>query len=388
MRLSLHDAFIIMLLRLYYQAAHFKQKDNTNAFNGRWIFSAPTDRRSCAAIEISAIETAHFMRESAMKKLYIPLCLSLFFFVCQSPQPMPELLHGRVLILGDSITQDGRYVSVVEYELFKNYPGEDFDIISIGLSSETVSGLTEPNHPYPRPNLHERLGRALEKIKPQTVFACYGMNDGIYYPQSEERFQAYKDGIQKLIADVQTIGAKLVILTPPIFDADVPKDKVVDLGAPEFGYAHPYKGYNDVLADYADWLLHLNVAGVQVIDLNGPMLAYTQKQRQTNPDFAFSKDGVHPQLAGHILMAQLLLNGIGAQCDNGDPQALATQFEQDSLFQLVQKRRNMRSMAWLLDVGFQKPGDYKGLPVAEAEAKAAEMREKIVNVVMNKSETQ
>ena len=321
-----------------------------------------------------------------MKKIFISLSLLFVFVACQAPQPMPDVLHGRVLVLGDSITQDGRYVSVVEYELFKNYSGEDFDIISIGLSSETVSGLTEPDHPYPRPNLHERLGRALEKIKPQTVFACYGMNDGIYHPQSDERFQAYKDGIQKLIADVQAVGARLVILTPPIFDPALAGDKVVDLDAPEFGYAHPYKGYNDVLADYADWLLHLDISGVQVIDLNGPMLAYTQKQRESNPDFAFSKDGVHPQLAGHVLMAQLLLNGVGATCEAGDPQELAAKLEQHELFKFVHERRRMRSTAWLLDVGFIKPGNYKGLPVDEAEARAAEMRAKIVDAVLKTKE--
>ena len=89
----------------------------------------------------------------------------------------------RVMVLGDSITQAGHYVSYVEYLLQKHDPKLDIDIISVGLSSETTSGLSEAGHAggkFPRPCVHERLDRALAAVKPAVVVACYGMNDGIY----------------------------------------------------------------------------------------------------------------------------------------------------------------------------------------------------------------
>ena len=36
-------------------------------------------------------------------------------------------------------------------------PEVGIDIVNLGLGSETVSGLSEPDHPYPRPDLHERI---------------------------------------------------------------------------------------------------------------------------------------------------------------------------------------------------------------------------------------
>ncbi|MEI2725571.1 MAG: hypothetical protein V9H26_19255 [Verrucomicrobiota bacterium] len=51
-----------------------------------------------------------------------------------------------------------------------------------------------PAGQFPRPDLHERLGRVLEKTKPDQVVACYGMNDGIYLPFSEERFAEVSSG--------------------------------------------------------------------------------------------------------------------------------------------------------------------------------------------------
>src|SRR5205823_282816 len=78
--------------------------------------------------------------------------------------------------------------------------------------------LSEPDHPFPRPDVHERLERVLAKTKPDIVVAAYGMNDGIYYPFSKFRFVAYQQGINKLIDKVKAAGAKLVLLTPSMFD--------------------------------------------------------------------------------------------------------------------------------------------------------------------------
>ena len=88
------------------------------------------------------------------------------------------------MFFGDSITQNGLYVSLIEYALKKANPEVDYDIISIGLSSETVSCLSEEDHPFPRPCLKDRIDRALKEVQPDIIVANYGMNDGIYHPPS------------------------------------------------------------------------------------------------------------------------------------------------------------------------------------------------------------
>src|SRR5882757_7566798 len=107
----------------------------------------------------------------------------------------------RILVLGDSITYSVQYVDDLELYLFCRYPGRKFEVINVGLPSETVSGLTEDGHAggkFPRPDLHERLDRVLAKTKPDLVLACYGMHDGIYLPLDEERYAKFRDGILKL----------------------------------------------------------------------------------------------------------------------------------------------------------------------------------------------
>ena len=131
--------------------------------------------------------------------------------------PAP-LSRGRVLWFGDSITQTGHYVTFALYYLARAFPHEKFDIISIGRSSETLSGLSEKTHTGPRPCALDRLPRALELVTPAIVVACYGMNDGIYHPSSPERLTAFQVGVKRFLDTCRASGAKVVLLTPPPFD--------------------------------------------------------------------------------------------------------------------------------------------------------------------------
>src|SRR6188768_1324030 len=85
---------------------------------------------------------------------------------------------SRVVFLGDSNTFVGRFIAYLEaYQRIHNSDCKT-EFINLGLPSETVSGLSEPDHPYPRPNVHDRVDKALELTKPDVVVICYGMNDG------------------------------------------------------------------------------------------------------------------------------------------------------------------------------------------------------------------
>jgi len=259
----------------------------------------------------------------------------------------------KILWLGDSITQAGDYVSIIEYYLNKQYTASHFDFVSIGLDSETVSCLSEKDHPFPRPCLQERLQRALTLVHPQVVVACYGMNDGIYHPQSPERMAAFQKGIQDLIAAVRAKNARLILLTPPPFDP-VPLTTTLDEHAPDFSYKAPYAKYDDVLADYATWEKTLTAADVTVVDLHTPIAAYIAKQRAADPKFSFTKDGIHPDFAGHLLMARTLLKDLKVNVPQTPLNDEAARVQSDPMFVLVKAHREKRSKGWLDYVGYTR----------------------------------
>src|SRR4051794_28039113 len=100
--------------------------------------------------------------------LMAPSCVAGAIQAEQSP------LDGvrRVVFLGDSITYAGGYIEFVEAYLRVKHPGLRTEFLDLGLPSETVSGLSEPGHAggkFPRPDLHERLERVLDKAKPDLV---------------------------------------------------------------------------------------------------------------------------------------------------------------------------------------------------------------------------
>ena len=100
--------------------------------------------------------------------------------------------NDRVVFLGDSNTYAGDWIEWLDAWQRKAHPDWKLDVLNLGLSSETTTGLSEPTHPFPRPDVRERLGRVLERTRPNVVVFCYGMNDAIYHPFSEERFQVFQ----------------------------------------------------------------------------------------------------------------------------------------------------------------------------------------------------
>ncbi|NUM54359.1 MAG: SGNH/GDSL hydrolase family protein [Candidatus Hydrogenedentes bacterium] len=291
---------------------------------------------------------------------------------CATAQPKSiadELAQGnvqRILFLGDSITYDGRYVTNFESWLLTRYSERDIEVIDVGLSSETVSGLTEEGHAdgkFDRPYLMDRLESVLEKTDPDLVFACYGMNCGVYKPFDEDRFARYRDGITTLHDTVVKRGARVVHVTPPVYDAEYASSHVA--------------AYDAVLARYGEWLLSKRAGGWEVIDLHGPMANEVQRRRERDPKFTFAQDGVHPGDDGHWFMAQQFI----AYC--GDAKAASLRSVQELLGQhapllpVISERMSLMRDAWLTYTGHNHPYVPPGVPMDEARAKREEITARI-----------
>ena len=268
-----------------------------------------------------------------------------------------SLAGKKTVFLGDSITQAGTYVSFTSYYLQRLNPEKDFDIYSLGLSSETVSGLSEKGHAggrFPRPCLFERLGRMLTKVKPDVVFACYGINCGIYKPLDVERFSAFKEGVARLIKDCKAAGVEeIFIVTPPIYDATTKEGQF---------------NYDRVMTAYAAWETSIKEEGVQVIDLHSAM----RKARDARTE-VFSKDRVHPGKEGHLFMAASIMKGLGVEVPADD---VAT-IQKDPLFVSIDRLRSHRSRQWMRHVGYNREKLVEPKPLGETETEVAKMQTEI-----------
>jgi lysophospholipase L1-like esterase len=273
----------------------------------------------------------------------------------------------RVVFLGDSNTNAGGFIVQIEAALLEEF-GRAPEMINLGLSSETCCGLSEPNHPFPRPNVQERLDRVLKITKPDVVVSCYGMNDGIYHPMDEARFAAYRQGTKEIIAKVNASGAKLVLLTPPPFDP-LPsrlKQTLVSKDASEFSWKTIYEHYDsEVIEKYAEWIMEQRDQVWAVVDIHAPMKAFLIDKRKSDPDYAFSNDGVHFNQVGHGVLALSVLDTLGFEIGLS---------ENEELIKFVKQRQSIMHPAWLSEVGHLRPGVAAGLPIEQARAEALKVR--------------
>lgn len=281
--------------------------------------------------------------------------------------PIPKKVK-RILFIGNSITYAGKYVTNIETYFTVHYPGRHYAFINVGLPSETVSGLSEEGHAdgrFPRPDLHERLQRVLAATRPDLVFASYGMNDGIYLPFDEQRFQKFKDGIIWLHDAVIQSGAKIVHLTPPVFDEKT----------------GGHNGYAQVLDRYSEWLISQRyTAQWEVADIHFPMKKYILDQREKDPSFALAKDGVHPGDEGHWLMAKQVLLYLGEErvANAGSiSEAISGNPNGEAILQLVNEKQHMMKDVWLTATKHTRPEMKEGLPLKEAKRKAADIDRQI-----------
>jgi len=223
----------------------------------------------------------------------------------------PLLKSGdRVLFLGDSNTHNGLYIAALDLMVRCRMPGVPVEFINAGLASETLSGTSEKHHPWPRPDVHERAARAIEKAQPTVVAWCYGMNDGIYAPPDAERMTKFQQGTRDLVALSRAAGARVVIMTPPPFDPLSYKGELAPDGHDDYGYKTPWRHYNRTLAGYADWLRHEPNIADAVVDWHTPLTSVIAEWHKVHPKWS-SGDGIHPVPAIHWLMAGLLAEEIG-----------------------------------------------------------------------------
>jgi lysophospholipase L1-like esterase len=292
-----------------------------------------------------------------MRTLLLLLSTAATLLSAENPNiGLPQASEFRVAILGDSITHGGRWPTLVESALRATPAFAGAEIVNFGLSSETVSGLSEPGHAggkFPRPDLHERLGRILDAFKPTHVLACYGMNDGIYMPPDETRRKAFQDGIIRLKTQVESRNAKLILITAPLFDGDNPAT------APQ--------GYDAVLDAQAEWLL--SQKDWQVIDIRPDVRAAIAAAKREDPGFVYARDRIHPGDRGHDFIAASVTRQLWTLWQLPGKPILAD----GEALSVLGKRGEILKLAWLGETRHLRPGVPKGLPLDEARTQADEL---------------
>ncbi len=195
----------------------------------------------------------------------------------------------RVVIYGDSITEQRLYSRFVQQYIQCRYPDLKINFYNAGWSGDTAGGG------------FKRLERDVLGLKPTVVTLFFGMNDGSYCAQADGITGNFKRNEEQIIQALKAKGVRVVVYTPGAVDYD----RQPKLAACK---------YNDNLESLAKAALELaQQYALPHADVFHPMVAFQQAQKAKNPAFTMIPDSVHPSTPGHLVMAQEMLKGLGAE---------------------------------------------------------------------------
>jgi hypothetical protein len=96
------------------------------------------------------------------------------------------------------------------------------------------------------------------------------------------------------------------------------------------------------------------------------MKRYVEAERVSNPEFSLARDGVHPDELGHWLMAQAVLEHLGAAgvgAARSAPEFFATLPNGPAIFAKEKAEQAVWKDAWVTAIGHQRPGMKRGAPL-------------------------
>jgi len=214
-----------------------------------------------------------------------------------APEPAGLLLQkgDRLAICGDSITEQKMYSRLIEDYLTACMPELKISVRQFGWGGERADGFLK------------RMTNDCLRFKPTIATTCYGMNDHEYRPYEDSIGAAYRSNSTAIVEIFKAHGVRVVQGSPGC----VGNRSWWQKGATS-------EALNQNLCQLRN--IGIEVAAEEHVgfaDVFGPMLtaSYTGPEKYGTNYAIPGGDGVHPNWAGHIIMAYAFLKALGVSGD-------------------------------------------------------------------------
>jgi lysophospholipase L1-like esterase len=217
--------------------------------------------------------------------------------LAKAPEPAGLLLQkgDRLAICGDSITEQKMYSRLVEDYLTACMPELKISVRQFGWGGERADGFLK------------RMTNDCLRFKPTIATTCYGMNDHEYRPYEDSIGVAYRSNSTAVVESFKAHGVRVVLGSPGC----VGNRSWWQKGATS-------EALNQNLSQLRN--IGIEIAAQEQVgfaDVFEPMLnASFNGPEKYGTNYAIpGGDGVHPNWAGHIIMAYAFLKGLGVSGD-------------------------------------------------------------------------
>jgi poly(3-hydroxybutyrate) depolymerase len=199
--------------------------------------------------------------------------------------------RDTVVFLGNGVTQQHQFSWMVECFLRLRYPELDVRFVNAGHVGDTCE---------------KALGRLKEDVlchKPTVAVVCFGLYEGGFQPFDRAAYERFKDHLRKLLDALQSAGVRVVLCSPTPVDAD------------RQWQGRDLKGYNEVMAKYADFSRReAEARKLTYADVFGPLTAMQKQARAAKPAWSVFDHKIPVLLnsGGHLCVASTLLSSLAA----------------------------------------------------------------------------
>jgi lysophospholipase L1-like esterase len=206
----------------------------------------------------------------------------------KTPSPARDFFFkdgDRVVMMGDSITEQHLYSNYVEMWTVSRFPAWKLTFRNVGIGGDTSTGG------------NRRFKRDVLPYKATAMTVDFGMNDAGYRAFDEPRFGAYMKGLQGIADQAKAAGVRVAWVTPqPI----------------EYKPGTKGESYNMTLEKFAEGVQEIaKKNGGLFVDQFHPYWQVIRKARDAGEKGRITAgDAVHPGPPGQSLMAASILKGL------------------------------------------------------------------------------
>lgn len=196
----------------------------------------------------------------------------------------------QIVAIGDSITQAGGYLRVMDAVFAQQYPDLKVPkIINVGIGGQKAEDLVK------------RFEKDVVAKKPAIVTLSIGINDvwhRVKDPHDEKVLQAYTGNLDKMVKMALEAKIKVILVAPTVIEEDPKAEGNVRL----IKYVEAGKKVaRENKCEYVD----LHALFLKAIEANA------KRTGEARPKGFLTNDGVHMLPPGDTLMALGILRGLG-----------------------------------------------------------------------------
>ena len=194
----------------------------------------------------------------------------------------------RVVMIGDSITEQHLYSNYVEMWTVTRFPKWKITFRNVGIGGDRSVGG------------NSRFARDVLLHKPTAMTVDFGMNDGSYREFSDQTFKPYMDGLQGMADQATAANIRTAWVTPQPLDNDEQGKTALT-------------GYNQTLEKFSEGVRAISEKNSgKFVDQFHPYLQVLDAARSKADKYnrITAGDAVHPGPPGQVLMAASILKGM------------------------------------------------------------------------------